>query len=148
MERPIPILLSVPTSGNGATAAATFAYFTNDYRPPRQARFTSADWNKNHNGLHKYNNDNGPGPYTWSPFNLMLADDISRDLPSPTQMWANLQFLWNYIEGPLQMGTPDGVYLVDWPEGFQLERQFLTQKGAAGDKQRSEYRVTVSFEEG
>lgn len=143
---PLPIILSVPTSGNGATAAATYSFLSSGYQPPRQQRFTTQDVNKNHNGIHKYRYDNGPGPYVWSPFELVLMDTPNGYVPSATQQWADLQFLWQYIEGPLQLGAPDGIYRVDWPEGLELERRFVTPHGAAGDKH--EYRVTVGFEEG
>lgn len=148
-EQPIPIILSVPTSANGATAAATYAFFSSDYRPPRQERASENDTVQNPNGTFRYNYDNGPGPYVWQPFMVVLTDDFEIGyLPRATQQWANLQHLWKYTEGPMGMQTPDGIYTVIWAAGAPLERAFLTSKGAAGDKQAVEFRVPLNFEEG
>lgn len=147
-EQPQPIILSIPTSADGATPAATYAFFTGDYAPPVQPRAMSRDVVVNQNGAFVYPYDNGPGPHAWAPFHLVMADELADYIPSATQQWENFQLLWNYREGPMTMRAPDGVYNVNWAEGFQLERQFLTRKGAAGDKAAVEQYVTVQFEEG
>jgi hypothetical protein len=149
MERPIPLILSVPTSAAGATAAATFSFFTTDYRPPRQPRMSSRDVVVNQNGIFPYDYDNGPGLHAWSPFTLSMTDEFPGFLPSATQQRANLKFLWQYVEGGMRMEGPDGdVYDVHWAPGTDLERQFLARSGAAGDKQRAEQRIIVQFVEG
>jgi hypothetical protein len=147
-ERPLPIILSIPTSAGGATPGATYVFFSGDYTPPRQPRATAQDVILNQNGISKYRYDNGPGPHAWAPFRLVLADELADYMPSATVLWEQLQLLWNYREGPMLMQAPDGVYSVDWAEGSDLERRFLIPKGAAGDKQAVEQVVTVQFEEG
>lgn len=143
-----PLILSVPTSLGGASAAATYSFLTSGYMPPRQPRDASFDSVHNQNGIFNYDYDNGPGPYQWNPFVVMMVDDfVSSGYGSATQQWANFLHLWNYIEGPLGMEAPDGVYSVKWAEGMQLERQFLSRHGAAGDKARREYRTTIQLRE-
>ena len=67
-----PIILSVPTSGDGATAAATYVFYTAGYSPPRQGRSTGQDIVHNQNGVFKYRYDNGPNVYAWEPFQIRI----------------------------------------------------------------------------
>lgn len=139
-----PIVFSVPESGGGATPAATLAFFTVGYRPPRQDRSSSRDTVHNQNGIFKYVYDNGPGPYAWDQFQIEVNDAFSGELGDANTQWANLLFLWNYQDGPMGMEAPDGVYSVGWADA-PLERQFMGFPGAAGDKVT--YRVVVNIEE-
>lgn len=140
----LPIILSVPTSGAGSTAAATFTFATVGYRPPRQLRATASDTVKNQNGVTKHVYDNGPGPYEFPQFQVAIHPETERALGPVEDQWADLQFLWNYLEGPMGMQTPDGVYSVIWSPSA-LEPDFLRYPGA-GDK--LDLRVVVTFEEG
>lgn len=141
-----PLILSVPTSAGGATAAATFGFFTSGYRAPRQGRSTAQDIVHNQNGIFKYRYDNGPNVFTWEPFRIIINDNFNNKLAmSATQQLANLDFLWNYIEGPLGLAAPEGVYAVDWANA-PLEKVMLGAPLAAGDK--IAWAVTVNFEEG
>jgi len=144
MPEAVPIFLSVPTSAGGATAAATFGFFTSGYRAPRQGRSTSQDIVHNQNGIFKYRYDNGPNVHTWEPFRIIASDTFRDAIGSATQQLANLDFLWNYVEGPLGMAAPDGVYSVDWANA-PLERVMLDTPLAAGDKIK--WAISVAFEE-
>jgi hypothetical protein len=136
------VILSVPTSGAGATPAATYAFFTRGYKPPRQARSIGFDYVHNQNGLHKYVYDNGPNINTWDPFQIVCGDQF-KDLGSASVQFGNLLFLWNYI-GPISMQAPEGAYTVAWADA-PLEKQFAQFPSAVGDK--IEFGVTVTFEE-
>ena len=140
----IPIILSIPISGGGASPAATFAFMTSGYRPPAQGRTTAQEIVHNRNGIFKFRYDNGPNVYVWTPFQLVLMDAFG-GMGSAAEQWERLLALWNYKEGPLGMRAPEGEYTVDWATQ-QLERQFIRYPGAAGDKQ--EFYVVVNFEEG
>ncbi len=143
----IPILLSVPTSGGGATPAATYSFYTSGYRPPRQGRSAGTDIVHNQNGIHKYRYDNGPNVHIWEPFQIRISDDFRTELGAATTQWQRLQFLWNYVEGPMKMHVPEGIYDVVWADA-PLERRFGSHypTGASGDK--LSYDVVINFEEG
>jgi hypothetical protein len=151
MAQRIPLILSVPTSAGGDTAAATFAFFSGDYRPPRQGRSTASDTVHNQNGLFKYRYDNGPNVFEWQTFRIIVSDRFMNDgvgntaIGSATQQLSHLDFLWNYVEGPLGFAAPEGVYSVDWAEA-PLEKVFRGFPGAAGDK--IDWDVSINFEEG
>jgi hypothetical protein len=143
----VPLYLSVPTSGAGGTAAATYGFFSSNYKPPRQGRSTSMDIVHNQNGVFKYRYDNGPNIHHWEPFDLILLDEFKNALGGATLQWQRLQFLWNYVEGPLGLAAPEGVYTVDWASAA-LERQFYGKYPAPSDAKVHEYRVLVQFDEG
>ena len=139
------IILSVPTSGSGATAAATFSFFTSGYQVPRQGRSISADTVHNHNGIFTYVYDNGPNIRTWQPFEIVCSDKFLNYLGAATQQHSRFEFLWNYTEGSITLQAPEGVYAVRWSDQ-PLERRFARFPSAVGDK--IEYRYQVNFEEG
>jgi hypothetical protein len=141
------IVLSVPTSGGGATPAATFAFGTQDYKPPRQGRSTSFDDVHNQNGRHRYVYDNGPGFRAWDPFRVKCVDELQTILGvSATQQHAQMEFLWNYI-GPIGMLAPEGVYTVHWADS-QKQLGWLGGRYPAGAGDKIAYDVSVAFEEG
>lgn len=144
MAEPSIIILSVPTSGDGATAAATFAFFTSGYNPPRQPRAVNWDDVANQNGHFRYRYDNGPGPLTWGSFQLVFNDNLGHAGPSATQQLANFEFL-NQYTGILGMKAPEGTYSVAWGKG-DIEHRFNAYPTGVGDKY--ERRVVVSVVEG
>ena len=142
-----PIILSVPTSGSGATAPATHSFYTTRYKPPHQSRASSSDWVRNQNGTFKYRTDNGPGPLLWEPFVIVISDRFSNILGPATLQAARLEFLWRYTEGPMGFAAPEAVYRVDWSDA-PLEYQLYDisdLKPGAGDKMH--YGRVVNFEE-
>jgi len=143
MPAPNIIILSVPTSGNGATAAATFAFFTSGYQPPRQTRAVNWDDVHNQNGHFRYRYDNGPGALTWGNFQLVFNDSLAPAGPSATQMLANFNFL-NQYTGAMGLAAPDGIYSVAWGKS-DLEHRFGQFPAGVGDKY--ERRVVVSIVE-
>lgn len=139
MAPPNMIILSVPTSGisgtTAATAAATFAFFTEGYKPARQSRAVGWDDVNNHNGTFRYRYDNGPGPFAWEPFAVVLSDaQPMRDYASgsATQQLANLLFLWQY-RASMGLSAPDGTYSVGWGQA-DLEKRLTQFPASAGDK--------------
>lgn len=143
MGAPNIIILSVPTSGNGATAAATFAFFTSGYQPPRQARAVGWDDVHNQNGHFRYRYDNGPGALSWSPFQLVFNDNLKPAGPSATQMLSNFAFL-NQYTGAMGLAAPEGVYTVAWGKS-DIEHRFTEFPVGAGDKY--EWRTVVNIVE-
>lgn len=136
------ITLSVPTSGAGATAAATYQFASRGYKPPRQGRSIGFDDVHNQNGLFRYVYDNGPNTRTWEPFDIVCTDEFG-GLGAATVQIARLEFLWRY-RGAIGMQAPDGVYTVSWADA-PLEKQFESFPHAAGDKIKM--RAVVNFEE-
>jgi hypothetical protein len=130
------IVMSVPTSGNGATPAATFSFFTEGYKPARQARAVGWDDVNNHNGHFRYRYDNGPGAFAWEPFAIVCSDSPAianyGATQSATQQLANVLFLWQYTSA-IGLTAPDGTYSVGWGQA-DLERRFTIFPSAAGDK--------------
>jgi hypothetical protein len=72
------ITLSHPTyvGPSGATAAATYSFFSKDYKPPAQPRAVETDVVINQNGKFKYVYDNGPGFRQWQPFSVKCEDSF------------------------------------------------------------------------
>lgn len=147
MANPNVIVMSVPTSGNGATAAATFSFFTDGYKPPRQARAVAWDDVNNQNGHFRYRYDNGPAALSWEPFAVVCSDSPAITGlvgGSATQHYANLSFLWQYTAS-LGLRSPEGTYTVAWGQA-DMERRFTSFPSAAGDK--FEFRVPITLVEG
>lgn len=145
LQNPNTIILSHATyvGASGATAAATHAFFTEDYSPPEQERYIEKDIVKNQNGKFKYLYDNGPGWKRWNPFKVHCEDPFVTVLGATAgQQLANLRALWEH-PGVLKMESPDGVYTVHW--GSSMERAFRVFPVMKNDKQ--EHVVVVQFEE-
>lgn len=129
---------------SGATAAATYRFFSQDYKPPSQERFIDKDVVKNQNGIFKYLYDNGPGFQKWSPFTIHCERAFATEVgATPAAQYARLRQLWNH-PGVLQLSAPEGIYTVHWAGDH--ERAFrVFPRGANTDL---EYTVVVQFEEG
>ena len=140
------IILSHATyvGASGATAAATYAFFTSDYKPPAQERYIDHDVVKNQNGKFKYIYDNGPGWKKWSPFNVHCEQAFASVVGATAGgQLARIRQLWEH-PGLLGMTTPDGTYTVHWSD--EMEREFRIFPKQNGDI--TEHVVTVQFEEG
>lgn len=140
------IVLSMATyvGPSGATAAATYGFFTRDYEPPQQDRYIDKDIVKNQNGKFKYLYDNGPGWKRWSPFKIVCEDSFATLLGAmATVQFQRLHDLWTH-PGVLQMRAPEATYTVHW--GDSMERSFRVFPKRNGDQQ--EFEVVVQFEEG
>jgi hypothetical protein len=140
------IVLSVPTAGKGASAAATFLFFTRGYQAAHQGRASAVDTVVNQNGVFQWYYDNGPGPLEWSPFEIICSDRFSNICGGgATQQKANLDYAWQYI-GRLGLQDPLGSYQVLWAPGQALERGFRAYPKQIGDP--LEMLLTVQFVEG
>lgn len=129
---------------SGATAAATYSFFTSDYGPPAQERYIEYDVVKNQNGKFKYIYDNGPGWKKWSPFNIHCEDAFASVVGATAGgQLARLLTLWEH-PGLLGMTAPEGTYSVHWADS--MERSFKIFPREVNQKQ--EYIVAVQFEEG
>jgi len=130
---------------SGATAAATYSFFTKDYKPPTEERYVQYDVVKNQNGKFKYIYDNGPGFRKWSPFSIACETKFLDRLGviAATQ-YSQLREMWNH-PGVLGMKAPEGTYLIHWSD-TSLEHNFRVFPREAGDT--VEYEVVVQFEEG
>jgi hypothetical protein len=143
------IVLSRPTYvGAGgtsqATPAATYAFFSRDYKPPDQERYMDYDIVKNQNGKFKWIYDNGPGFKTWNPFTLVLEDSFQNVLGySATQQLANLRTIWEH-QGTLGMRSPDGTFNIHWAKEA-LENGWRAFPHEVGEE--TKYEVVVQFEE-
>lgn len=127
------IIISVPTAGDGASAAATFAFVTRGYTPAHQSRASANDTVVNQNGTFQWYYDNGPGPLEWAPFEIICSDRFLRICGgSATQQKANLDYAWQYI-GRLGLQDPLGAYQVLWAPGQALERGFRRYPARVGD---------------
>lgn len=124
---------------SGATAAATYAFFTSGYEPPNQERYQEYDVVKNQNGKFKYLYDNGPGFHLWEPFKV----HCEKMFGTPSTLLNNLLEMWNH-PGVLGMRAPEGTYTVHWTSN--LERSFRIFPKKTADVQ--EFIVVVQFEEG
>jgi hypothetical protein len=115
------ITLSHPTYAgpSGATAAATYSFFTKDYKPPSQDRHLDYDVVHNQNGKFKWVFDNGPGFRRWSGFRISCQDAFESlfGVNAMTQFDHILE-MWNY-PGTLRMRAPDGLYDVHWAQDPQ-----------------------------
>lgn len=128
---------------SGATAAATYAFYTRDYEPPSQDRYIDHDIVKNQNGKFKYLYDNGPGWRKWSPFTLVCHNTFSMALGATAlAQYERLVTLWEH-PGVLGMRAPEGTYTVHWSS--ELERAFRVFPTHTDDPQ--EFDVVVQFEE-
>lgn len=139
------IVLSHATyvGASGATAAATYAFFSKEYVPPTQDRSLEYDIVHNQNGLFKYLYDNGPGFKKWSPFTIACEESFQPVLGATAGMqYTRLQEMWAY-PGVLGMKTPEGTYNVHW--GTSLERGFRAFPSEVNTK--LEWAVVVEFEE-
>ena len=142
MSIPNLIYLSHPTFG--ATAAATYGFFTKEYKPPTQPRAIQADQVVNQNGKFKYVYDNGPGFKQWQPFTVACEQVFAKVLGATAgAQYAHLQEMWDY-PGVLGLKAPEGVYSVHWSEG-SLEPSFRVFPINTSDAQ--EWAVVVQFEE-
>jgi hypothetical protein len=129
---------------SGATAAATYAFFTKDYKPPAEPRALDKDIVVNQNGKFKYIYDNGPGFRTWAPFSVLCEESFKQFLAGAdaAAQYSHLRELWEH-RGVLGMQTPDGTYIVAW--STDLERNFRVFPYTATAVK--EYEVIVQFEE-
>ena len=130
---------------SGATAAATYSFFTKDYKPPAQDRAVETDIVINQNGRFKYLYDNGPGFKKWSPFSIRCENNFASVVGATAGMQYNrLKEMWEF-RGVLGMKAPDDTYLVHWSDS-SLERNFRIFPRSVNDL--IEYEVIVQFEEG
>ncbi len=128
---------------SGATAAATYAFFSKEYVPPAQDRSIEYDIVHNQNGRFKYVYDNGPGFKKWPPFTIACEEAFFAVLGATAGMqYARLQEMWAY-PGILGMTAPDGTYNVHW--STNLERNFRAFPNQVNTK--LEWAVVVEFEE-
>jgi hypothetical protein len=106
----------------------------------------SIDWDDVHNknGHFRYLYDNGPGPKTWKPFEIVTNDVFTNLLgASATQQWANLQALCEHV-GAMGFAAPDGTHQVHWGQS-EFEPHFEAMPRAVGDK--IDYAVAIQLEE-
>lgn len=146
MSIPNLVFLSHPTylGSSGATAAATFAFFTKGYKPPVQARAIDMDVVVNQNGKFKYLYDNGPGFKSWQPFSIACESIFATVVGAiAATQYARITEMWQY-PGVLGMRTPDGTYAVHWAAN-SLEPAFRTFPTKTTDI--AEWEVVVQFEE-
>lgn len=128
---------------SGATAAATYSFFTRDYEPPAQERYIDHDIVKNQNGKFKYLYDNGPGWRKWSPFSIVCENTFIQFLGvTALAQYERLVTLWEH-PGVLGMQAPEGTYTVHWSN--EIERSFRVFPSNVTDAQ--EFTVVVQFEE-
>jgi hypothetical protein len=139
------IVLSHATyvGSSGATAAATYSFFTKDYKPPTEPRAIDKDIVINQNGKFKYIYDNGPGFKQWPPFSILCEKPFTPILGDQTSQYNHLREMWEH-RGVLGMQTPDGVQTVAW--SADLDKNFKVFPAAAGATQ-IEFEVVVQFEE-
>ena len=129
---------------SGATAAATYSFFSSDYQPPVQERYSEYDIVKNQNGKFKHLYDNGPGFFKWAPFKLNCGEAFTELLGATAgQQFDNIKNLWNH-PGVMGMRAPEATYLVHWSN--DMERSFRVFPRRSADIQ--EFIVVVQFEEG
>lgn len=129
---------------SGATAAATYSFFTKDYEPPSQPRAIDKDVVVNQNGKFKYIYDNGPGFKAWGPFSIMCEETFKSQVNVGTaaQQFDHLREMWEH-RGVLGMQAPEGTYTVAWSS--DLERNFRVFPISATSL--LELEVVVQFEE-
>lgn len=143
----LPIIISVPTYVSPsavASAAATYAFMTTDYKPPQIDRAIEFDTVINQNGKFKWLYDNGPGFRKWNPFTVRCEDAFYNYLGAgATQQFANLVHVWSY-RGLFGLHAPDGTYVVHWSQAA-FEPQLRQYPQQSGDP--VEYSVVVQFEE-
>ena len=129
---------------SGATAAATYAFFSKDYKPPTEARSIDKDVVQNQNGKFKYIYDNGPGFKQWPPFSVLCESKFSVILGADTDtQYAHIREMWDH-RGVLGLKGPDGVHTVAWAS--DLDRTFRVFPHLNGATE-IELEVVVQFEE-
>lgn len=139
-----PNLITISHPVYGATPAATYSFFTSEYKPPAQARSLEMDIVHNQNGKFKYIYDNGPGFRSWAPFTVRCEESFSKHLNATAgKQYERITEMWNY-PGVLGLKTPDGVYSVHWAANT-IEQAFRAFPVQVGDK--LEWEVVVQFEE-
>lgn len=130
---------------SGATAAATYEFFTKDYKQPMEERHVQYDIVHNQNGKFKYVYDNGPGFRRWPPFSIKCEERFSDlGLGNAATQYTKLKEMWEF-KGVLGMKAPEGSYLVHWSDSG-LEHNFRVFPREVGDVIERE--VIVQFEEG
>jgi len=140
----IPNLIILSHPVYGATAAATYAFFSKGYVPPNQERVLETDVVYNQNGKYKYVYDNGPGFKAWAPFTIACENSFTKVLGATAGMqFDRIKEMWNY-PGVLGLKAPDGVYLVHW-SATPVEQAFKAFPASTSDVQ--EWEVVVQFEE-
>jgi hypothetical protein len=138
-----PNLLTFSTATVGDVPAATYSFASSGYQTPRQGRSIGMDVVHNQNGIFKYVYDQGPGIYSWDPFELVFDDDLT-DLGSATVQWENFLNIWNH-QGGMGFRAPESTYQVHF-SSQELQRRFQRFPASVGDKM--EFRVTIQLEEG
>lgn len=129
---------------SGATAAATYAFFTKEYQPPQGDRAIDSDTIINQNGKFKYIYDNGPAFRKWAPFSIACENRFATVIGGTAAVqYAKLLEMWNY-RGTLGMKAPEAVYVVNW--GNSLEQNFRIFPHEVNEM--IEYDVVVQLEEG
>lgn len=129
---------------SGATAAATYSFFSKDYVPPSQDRSLDSDIVQNQNGKFKYLYDNGPGFKKWAPFKLACEQQFSNLLGATAgAQYTRIREMWEH-PGVLGMKTPEGTYSVHWAQSA-LEQAFRAFPHSVNDQ--IEWEVVVQFEE-
>lgn len=129
---------------SGATAAATYAFATKDYKPPSTDRTIETDIVINQNGKFKYVYDNGPGFATWAPFEIHCEEAFKTILnANAAQQFAHLKEFWDH-PGNLGMSAPEGTYLIHWAQS-PFEKSFRVFPKVASQVQ--EFIAVVQFEE-
>ncbi len=137
------IILSHPAVG--PYAAATYKFFTKEYKPPASPRDMDSDVIHNANGKFKYVYDNGPGFRKWEPFTVRCEEIWQKFLgKTASEQLAQLMALWEYPAN-LVLGAPEGTYNVHWAVDTDLEQAFIIFPREVG--QAPEYDVMVQFEE-
>jgi hypothetical protein len=141
------LTLSHPTyvGPSGATAAATYQFFTKGYKPPADTSHLDSDTVHNQNGKFKYVYDNGPGFRRWPSFTVICQDGPPATMlgVSALNQYLNLRRLWNY-KGVLGMEIAEEIYSVHWASET-LEPAFKYFPRQVGDTIERE--VQVQFEE-
>ena len=141
------LILSHPTYNgpSGATAAATYQFFTKGYKPPADTRHVDSDIVHNQNGKFKYVYDNGPGFRRWPPFTVACEGGVIADRLgiSAESQYLNLRRLWNF-KGVMGMEIAEEVYDIHWAQD-PLEPAFISFPRQVGDQVERE--VQVQFEE-
>lgn len=141
---PIPNLVFLSHPVYGATPAATYAFFTKDYKPPNQSRALETDIVINQNGRFKYVYDNGPGFKAWEPFAIRCEQAFASVVGATAgKQYERLREMWEY-PGVLGMKAPDGVHSVHWSSS-PIEQALKVFPIKTTDA--LEWEVVVQFEE-
>jgi hypothetical protein len=129
---------------SGATAAATYAFFTKDLKSPAEPRAIDKDIVVNQNGKFKYIYDNGPGFRQFPPFSILCEARFEILLGGgPDTQYARLREMWEH-RGLLGLKVPDGTYTIAWSS--DLDQNFRVFPITAGATQ-IEREIVVQFEE-